>query len=63
MSAEDYLTIFWSVLAAVGAFASAMMLVAAERHGAHAQAWLAASAFGLWSALAAVCFFFWEAAA
>jgi hypothetical protein len=53
----------WSVLAAVGAFSSAMMLVAAERHGAHAQAWLAASAFGLWSALAAVCFFFWEAAA
>ncbi len=60
MSAADYLTIFWSVLAAVGAFASAMMLVAAERHGgAHAQAWLAASAFGLWSAAAAVCFF-WE---
>ncbi len=52
MSAADYLTIFWSVLAAVGAFANAMMLVAAdERHGAHAQAWLAA-----------VCFF-WEAAA
>ncbi len=60
MSAADYLTIFWSVLAAVGAFSSAMMLVAAERHGAHAQAWLAASAFGLWSAAAAVCFFFWE---
>ncbi len=54
MSKADYLTIFWSVLAAVGAFASAMMLVAAERHGgAHAaQAWLAA-----------VCYFFWEAAA
>jgi hypothetical protein len=30
--------------------------VAAERHGAVAQAWLAAMAFGLWSALAAVCF-------
>ena len=59
MSAADYLTIFWSVLAAVGAFASAMMLVAAERRGAHTQAWLAASAFGLWSAAAAVCFF-WE---
>ena len=31
----DYLMI-WSVLAAGGAFSSAMMLVAAERHGAHA---------------------------
>jgi hypothetical protein len=51
VSAADYLTIFWSVLTAVGAFGSAMMLVAAERRGAHAQAWLAA-----------VCFF-WEAAA
>jgi len=30
VSAADYPTIFWSVLAAVGAFASAMMLVAAE---------------------------------
>jgi hypothetical protein len=48
VSAADYLTIFWSVLAAVGALSSAIMLVAAERHGAHAQAWLAA-----------VCFF-WE---
>jgi hypothetical protein len=34
--------------------------VVAERCRAHAQAWLAASAFGLWSALAAMCF--WEAA-
>jgi hypothetical protein len=59
VSAVDYLMI-WSVLAAVGALSSAMMLVAAERHGAHAQAWLAASAFGLWSAVAAVCFFVWE---
>jgi hypothetical protein len=59
VSAEDYL-MTWSVLAAVGAFSSAMMLVAAERRGVHAQAWLAASAFGLWSAAAAVCFFFWE---
>jgi hypothetical protein len=62
VSAVDDPTI-WSVLAAVGAFSSAMMLVAAEHHGAHAQAWLAASAFGLCSAVAAVCFFFWEAAA
>jgi hypothetical protein len=61
VSAAGYPTI-WSVLAAVGSLSSAMMLLAAERHGAHAQAWLAASAFGLWSAVAAVCFF-WEAAA
>jgi hypothetical protein len=51
VSAADYLTIFWSVLAAVGAFASAMMLVAAERHRAHAQAWLAAVGF-FWGAAA-----------
>ena len=55
----DYLMI-WSWLAAVGAFSSAMMLVTAERHGARAQAWLAACAFGLWSAVAAVCYFLWE---
>jgi hypothetical protein len=57
----DYLMI-WSLLAVVGAFSSAMLLVTAERHGARAQAWLAASAFGLWSAVAAVCYFFLEAA-
>jgi hypothetical protein len=54
----DYLT--WSVLAVGAAFASASMLAGAERGGAYAQAWLAASTFVLWSALAAVCF--WEAA-
>jgi hypothetical protein len=30
--------------------------MAAERHGAVAQAWLGAVAFFLWSALAAACF-------
>ncbi len=58
MGAVDYLT--WSVLATVGAFGSTMMLVVAERCAACVQARLAASAFGLWSAMAAVCI--WEAA-
>jgi hypothetical protein len=58
MSAVDYLT--WSVLAMVVAFGSTMMLQVAERRAAYVQACLAASAFGLWSAVAAVCF--WEAA-
>ena len=58
MGAVDYLT--WSVLAMVGAFGSTMLLVVAERRAAHVQARLAASAFWLWSAVAAVCF--WEAA-
>jgi hypothetical protein len=31
------------------------IFVVSERYGALAQAWLAAMAFGLWSALAAVC--------
>jgi hypothetical protein len=60
VSALDYLT--WTVLAAVGALSSAMMLWAAERRGAHAQAWLATSAFGPWSAAAVLCYFFWEGA-
>ncbi len=54
MSAADFLT--WSLLAALGATGSAQLFMAAERHGALAQAWLAAVAFFLWSALAAVCF-------
>jgi hypothetical protein len=54
MGAADYLT--WSVLAAMCAAGSGHLFVAAERHGAVAQAWLAAMAFGLWSALATVCF-------
>jgi hypothetical protein len=55
----DYLA--WSVGAVVCASVSARMLVVAERRCAHTQAWLAASAFGLWSALAAVCFLWGEA--
>jgi hypothetical protein len=43
------------VLAVGCAAGSGQLFVAAERHGAAAQAWLAAMAFGLWSALAAVC--------
>jgi hypothetical protein len=58
MSATDYLT--WAFLAALCAAESGQLFVAAERHGAVAQAWLAATAFFLWSALAAVCF--WGAA-
>ena len=58
MSATDYLT--WALLAALCAAESGQLFVAAERHGAVAQAWLAATAFFLWSALAAVCF--WGAA-
>jgi hypothetical protein len=58
MGAADYLT--WSLFAALGATGSAQLFMTAERHGAVAQAWLAAVAFFLWSALAAVCF--WEAA-
>jgi hypothetical protein len=54
MGAADYLT--WSVLAAMCAAGSGQLFVAAEHHGAVAQAWLAATAFFLWSALAAVCF-------
>jgi hypothetical protein len=58
MSAADYLV--WSLLATLGATGSAQLFMAAERHGAVAQAWLAAMTFCLWSALAAVCF--WGAA-
>jgi hypothetical protein len=58
MSAADYLT--WSLLAALCAAVSGQLCMAAERRGALAQAWLGAIAFGLWSALAAVCF--WGAA-
>lgn len=54
MDAADYL--LWSLLATSGATGSAQLFMAAERHGAVAQAWLAAMAFCLWSALAAVCF-------
>jgi hypothetical protein len=48
--------IVWSLLATLGATGSAQLFMAAERHGAVAQAWLAAMAFCLWSTLAAVCF-------
>ncbi len=58
MNATDYLT--WALFAALCAAGSAQLLVAAERHGALAQAWLAATAFFLWSALTAVCL--WGAA-
>ena len=54
MSAGEYL--IFSVLAVSCALGSGQLLVAAERQGALTQAWLAAVAFGLWSALAAVCF-------
>jgi hypothetical protein len=57
MSAGDYL--IFSVLAVSCAIGSGQLFVAAEHHGALAQAWLAAMAFCLWSALAAVCF--WRA--
>ena len=58
MSATDYLT--WALLAALCAAGSGQLLVAAERSGAVAQAWLAATAFFLWSILTASCF--WGAA-
>jgi hypothetical protein len=48
------------VLAALCAAVSGRMLVAAEREGLASQAWLAAICFGLWSALAAM-YFFWGA--
>ena len=54
MSAAGYLT--WSLLATLGAVGSGHLFAEAERYGAVAQAWLAAMAFVLWSALAAVCF-------
>jgi hypothetical protein len=54
MGSADYLA--WSLLAALGATGSAQLFIAAESHEAVAQAWLAAVAFMLWSALAAVCF-------
>jgi hypothetical protein len=54
MGVADYLA--WSLFAALGATGSAQLFMAAERHGAVAQAWLAAMAFFLWSALAALCF-------
>ena len=54
MGVADYLA--WSLFAALGATGSAQLFMAAERHGAVAQAWLAAVAFFLWSALAALCF-------
>ena len=54
MGAADYL--IWSLLAASCAAGSAQLFMAAEqRHGALAQVWLVAMAFGLWSALA-LCF-------
>ena len=52
MGAADYL--IWSLLAASCAAGSAQLFMAAERHGAVAQMWLAAVAFFLWSAFAAV---------
>jgi hypothetical protein len=58
MDAADYL--LWSLLATLGATGSAQLFMAAERHGAVAQARLAAMAFCQWSALSAVCF--WGAA-
>jgi hypothetical protein len=50
-----------SVLAALCAAVCGRMLVVAEREGLISQAWLAAVCFVLWSALAAV-YFFWGAA-
>jgi hypothetical protein len=47
------------VMSTMCAAGSGQLFVVAERHRTVAQAWLAAIAFGLWSALAAVCF--WEA--
>jgi hypothetical protein len=58
MGVADYLA--WSLLAALCAAGSVQLFVAAERHEALAQAWLAAMAFGLWSTLTTVCF--WRAA-
>jgi hypothetical protein len=58
MGAANYFVL--SLLAALGAAGSAQLFMAAERHGAVGQAWLAATTFCLWSALAAVCF--WGAA-
>jgi hypothetical protein len=49
----------WSMLALLCAAVSGRMLVAAEREGLPSQAWLAATCFGLWSALASL--FFWGA--
>jgi hypothetical protein len=46
----------WSVLAILCAAMSGRMLVAAQREGLPSQAWLAAVAFGLWSALASLFF-------
>ena len=57
MSAAEYLT--WTLLSVSCALASGQIFLAAERRGVQIQAWLAVTAFGLWSALAAVCF--WEA--
>jgi hypothetical protein len=54
MDAADYLA--WSLLATLGAIGSAQLFMATERHGTVAQARLAAMAFCLRSALAAVCF-------
>jgi hypothetical protein len=58
MGAADYLA--WSLLTDLCTAGSVQLFVAAERHGALAQAWLAAMAFGLWSTLTTVCF--WRAA-
>ena len=46
----------WTVLAVLCAAVSGRMLVAAEREGLASQAWLAAVCFGLWSTLAALCY-------
>lgn len=54
MRPAEYLT--WSLLSGCGALASGQILLAAEHYGNRAQAWLSGTAFGLWSALAAVCF-------
>jgi hypothetical protein len=57
MSAGEYL--LFSVLAVSCVAGGGQLFVAAERHGGLTQAWLAAIAFSLWSALAAV--YFWGA--
>lgn len=54
MSPTNYLT--GSLLVVQCAVVSGRMLVVAQNHGAVAQAWLSATAFFLWSALAALCF-------
>jgi hypothetical protein len=52
--------LWFAFSASLCAVASGTMLMAADHEGLRSQAWLAAASFGLWSLLAAVCF--WETA-